>query len=86
MSPPASPAVAAFAQTLLHSSWQCLLIATALWFVLRALPWARSSFRYGACCTAVAAMPIALGPTQSERDVWAVAAFVRQLPELKPER
>ena len=29
---------------------------------------------------------IALGPTHSEQDVWAVAAFVRQLPELKPER
>ncbi|MET0412287.1 MAG: transglycosylase SLT domain-containing protein, partial [Polyangiaceae bacterium] len=52
-----SPAVAAFAQTLLHSSWQCLLIAAALWLVLRMLPRAGSSLRYGACCAALAAMP-----------------------------
>lgn len=54
-----SPAVAALAQTLLHSSWQCLLIAAALWFVLRTLPRANSALRYGACCAALAAMPIA---------------------------
>jgi mono/diheme cytochrome c family protein len=29
---------------------------------------------------------IALGPTHQEQDVWAVAAFVRQLPEMPPER
>jgi beta-lactamase regulating signal transducer with metallopeptidase domain len=54
-----SPAVAAFAQSLLHSSWQCLLVAAALWFVLRVLPRGGSALRYGACCAALAAMPIA---------------------------
>lgn len=29
---------------------------------------------------------IALGPTHSEADLWAVSAFVRQLPEMSPER
>lgn len=29
---------------------------------------------------------IALGPTHQERDLWAVSAIVRQLPELSPER
>ncbi|HWO11894.1 MAG TPA: transglycosylase SLT domain-containing protein [Polyangiaceae bacterium] len=58
-----SPAVAAFAQTLLHSSWQCVLIAATLWFVLRALPRADSSLRYAACCAALAAMPIASSVT-----------------------
>ena len=29
---------------------------------------------------------IALGPTHQEQDIWAVAAFVRQLPEMTPER
>lgn len=29
---------------------------------------------------------IALGPTHQEADVWAVAAFVRQLPEMTAER
>lgn len=29
---------------------------------------------------------IALGPTHQESDVWAIAAFVRQLPEMKAER
>jgi mono/diheme cytochrome c family protein len=29
---------------------------------------------------------IALGPTHSESDLWAVAAFVRQLPTMAPER
>jgi beta-lactamase regulating signal transducer with metallopeptidase domain len=58
-----SPAVAAFAQTLLHSSWQCLLIAAALWFVLRTLPRGGSALRYGACCAALAAMPIAASVT-----------------------
>jgi beta-lactamase regulating signal transducer with metallopeptidase domain len=53
----ASPVAAALAQTLLQSSWQCLLIAGALWFVLRALPRSSSLFRYGACCAALAAMP-----------------------------
>jgi soluble lytic murein transglycosylase-like protein len=53
-----SPAVAAFAQTLLHSSWQSLLIAAALWFVLRALPRSGSSLRYVACCAALTAMPV----------------------------
>jgi hypothetical protein len=70
-------------------------MATALWFVLRALPWARSSFRsrwtdaelYWLIENGIKDTgTIALGPTHSERDVWAVAAFVRQLPELKPER
>lgn len=55
----ASAAVAAVAQTLLHSIWQCLLIAGALWLVLRMLPRAGSSLRYGACCAALLAMPLA---------------------------
>jgi beta-lactamase regulating signal transducer with metallopeptidase domain len=55
----ASPAVPAFALALLHSSWQCMLIAAALWFMLRALPRAGSSLRYGACCVALGGMPIA---------------------------
>lgn len=54
-----SGAVAALAQTLLHTSWQCLLIAAALWSLLRTLPRAASSLRYGACCAALAAMPLA---------------------------
>jgi hypothetical protein len=29
---------------------------------------------------------IALGPTHQEQDIWAVAAFVRQLPEMTAER
>ena len=29
---------------------------------------------------------IALGPTHQPRDIWAVAAFVRQLPDMTPER
>lgn len=29
---------------------------------------------------------IALGPTHQQQDIWAVAAFVRQLPEMTPER
>ncbi len=29
---------------------------------------------------------IALGPTHQERDIWAVSAFVRQLPEMRPQR
>ena len=29
---------------------------------------------------------IALGPTHQKQDIWAVAAFVRQLPEMTPER
>jgi mono/diheme cytochrome c family protein len=29
---------------------------------------------------------IALGPTHSEQDLWAVSAFVRQLPDMTPER
>jgi soluble lytic murein transglycosylase-like protein len=57
MSAPATPLVTAFAQTLLHSSWQCLLIAAALWLVLRMLPRARAELRYAACCSALAAMP-----------------------------
>jgi soluble lytic murein transglycosylase-like protein len=52
-----STAFAAFAQTLLHSLWQCLVIAAALWLVLRLLPRAGSSLRYGACCAALTAMP-----------------------------
>ena len=58
-----SPAVAAFARTLLHSSWQGLLIAAALGLVLRALPRARSSARYAASCAALAAMPLASAVT-----------------------
>jgi soluble lytic murein transglycosylase-like protein/Zn-dependent protease with chaperone function len=54
-----SPVIAAFAQALLHSSWQCLLIAAALWLVLQALPRAASALRYGVCCAALAAMPLA---------------------------
>ena len=29
---------------------------------------------------------IALGPTHQPQDIWAVAAFVRQLPDMTPER
>lgn len=29
---------------------------------------------------------LALGPTHQEKDLWAVTAFVRQLPEMSPER
>jgi hypothetical protein len=29
---------------------------------------------------------IALGPTHQQQDIWAVAAFVRQLPEMTAER
>jgi mono/diheme cytochrome c family protein len=29
---------------------------------------------------------MALGPTHEDRDIWAVTAFVRQLPETSPER
>jgi hypothetical protein len=29
---------------------------------------------------------IALGPTHGEADLWAVSAFVRQLPAMTPER
>lgn len=29
---------------------------------------------------------IALGPTHQQQDIWAVAAFVRQLPEMAPGR
>ncbi|MET0413175.1 MAG: hypothetical protein ABW217_17855, partial [Polyangiaceae bacterium] len=54
-----SLAIAAFAQTLLHSFWQCLVLAAALWLVLRLLPRASSSLRYGACCAALCAMPVA---------------------------
>lgn len=61
MNPPVvtgSAVVTALAQTLLHSSWQCALIAGALWLVLRALPRAESSLRYGACCAALITMPL----------------------------
>ncbi len=54
-----SAAVTALAQALLHSSWQCALIAAALWLLLPALPRAAASARYGACCAALAAMPLA---------------------------
>lgn len=68
-------AIAALAETLLHSLWQCSLIAAALWFALRALPRARSSLRYGACCAALASMPST-----------SIATFVRLLAAEPPAR
>lgn len=58
MTPAGSALVAVFARTLLHSSWQCLLIAAALWLVLWALPRASATLRYAACCAALVAMPL----------------------------
>lgn len=71
-----SPALAALAETLLHSSWQCSLIAAALWLVLQTLPRARAALRHAACCAALAAMPGA-----------SIVTFVRlasRSPELEP--
>jgi soluble lytic murein transglycosylase-like protein len=49
----ASSGVRALGGALLHSTWQCALVAGALWLALGALPRTRSSARYAACSVAL---------------------------------
>lgn len=58
-----APAAHTFGLVLLHTLWQALLAAAALWLALKTLPAARARLRYAAAAAALAAVVIAAAVT-----------------------